>query len=75
MELTTTISSAEELFMHYKKGMAGSGMTALIDAIFKLDKPNRAKIALGYPDLVEVCNRYSFETDYWDDLQSRWENR
>ena len=75
MELTTTISSAEELFMHYKKGMAGSGMTALMDAIFKLDKPNRAKIALGYPDLVEVCNRYSFETDYWDDLQSRWENR
>lgn len=75
MELTTTISSAEELFMHYKKGMAGSGMTALIDAIFKLDKPNRAKIALGYPDLVEVCNRYNFETDYWDDLQSRWENR
>lgn len=75
MELTTTISSAEELFMHYKKGMAGSGMTALIDAIFKMDKPNRAKIALGYPDLVEVCNRYNFETDYWDDLQSRWENR
>lgn len=73
MELTTTISAAEELFMHYKKGMTGSGMTALIDTIFKLDKPNRARIAMGYPDLVEVCNRYNFEEGYWDDLQRRWQ--
>lgn len=68
------MTSAEELFMHYKNGMAGSGMTALIDAIFKLDRPNRAKIALGYPDLVEVCDRYNNELGYWEDLQRRWKN-
>lgn len=68
----TYITEAEELFMHYKEGMAGSGMTALIEAIFKLDRPNRAKIALGYPDLVEVCNRYNNELGYWEDLQKRY---
>lgn len=66
------ITEAEELFMHYKRGMAGSGYTALIDAIFALDRPNRAKIALGYPELVEVCNRYNNEIGYWEDLQKRW---
>lgn len=59
--------------MFYKRGMAGSGFTALIDAIFKLDRPNRAKIALGYPELVQVCNRYNDETGYWEDLQKRFE--
>ena len=67
------LTKAEELFMFYKNGMAGSGFTALIDAIFKLDRPNRAKIALGYPELVEVCNRYNNEIGYWEDLQKRYE--
>lgn len=69
----TYITQTEELFMHYKNGMAGSGMTALIEAIFRLDRPNRAKIALGFPDLVEVCNRYNNEPGYWEDLQKRYE--
>ena len=67
-ELTKT----EQLFMFYKNNMAGSGMTALIDAIWKLDRNNRAKIALGYPELVEVCNRFNDEIGYWEDLQDRW---
>lgn len=53
--------------------MAGSGYTALIDAIFKLDRTHRAKIALGYPELVEVCNRFNDEVGYWKDLQQRFE--
>ena len=52
--------------------MAGSGMTALIEAIWKLDRNNRAKIALGYPELVTICNRFNDENGYWEDLQSRW---
>lgn len=72
MEARPTLTGAEELFMFYKNGIAGSGMTALIDAIFKLDRLHRAKIALGYPDLVKVCNRYNDEVGYWEDLQYRW---
>lgn len=66
------LTETEELFMHYKLGMAGSGYTALIDAIFKLDTINRAKIALGFPELVAVCNRFNFELGYWEDLEKRW---
>jgi hypothetical protein len=71
METRPTLTQAEELFIHYKNGMAGSGFTALIDTIFKLDRKNRAKIALGYPELVEVCNRFNDERGYWEDLQNR----
>lgn len=72
MSTRPTLTETEILFMHYKNGMAGSGMTALIDAIFRLDRKNRAKIALGYPELVELCNRYNDELGYWPDLQRRW---
>ena len=72
MQTRPKLTEAEVLFMHYKKGMAGSGMTALIEAIWKLDRKNRAKIALGYPELVTVCNRFNDENGYWEDLQSRW---
>jgi len=74
METRPTFTEAEELFMHYKNSMAGSGFTALIDTIFKMDRINRAKIALGYPDLVAVCNRFNDERGYWEDLQKRWKN-
>ena len=66
------LTESEVLFMHYKNNMAGSGMTALIEAIWKLDRNNRAKIALGYPELVIVCNRFNDEIGYWEDLQDRW---
>lgn len=66
------ITPAEELFIYYKLGTAGGGMTALIDCIFKLDMPNRAKIAKGYPELVEVCNRFNNESGYWEDLEERF---
>ena len=67
-----TVTEAEHTFCMYKLGLAGSGMTALINAIFALDTNNRAKVAKGFPELVEVCNKYNFETDYWQDLVKRW---
>ena len=66
------MSPAELEFMYYKRGMAGGGMTALIDCIFKMDMPNRAKIALGFPELVDVCNRFNNELGYWEDLEERF---
>ena len=67
-----TLTDAEIQLMHYKLGILGSGFTALIDAIWKLDRSNRAKIALGFPELVAVCNRFNNEMGYWEDLQERW---
>lgn len=74
MQTKPVLSEAEILFCHYKMGLAGSGFTALIEAIWKLDRINRAKIALGYPELVEVCNRYNDEIGYWENLQARYSN-
>lgn len=67
-----TITEAEYTFCMYKLGNAGSGMTKLIEAIFALDSPNRAKMALGFPELVEVVNNYNFTKGYWPDLVKRW---
>lgn len=70
-QVETLISEAEQEFLYYKLGTAGSGYTALINAIFALDTPNRRKMAKGFPELVEVVNRYNNELGYWEDLVSR----
>lgn len=72
METRPNLTEAEIMFMEYKTKVLGSGYTALIDAIWKLDRKNRAKIALGYPELVEVCNKFNDERGYWEDLAKRW---
>lgn len=66
------LSEAEKEFMYFITGRSGSGMTALFNAILKLDMPNRAKMALGFPEEVKVCNRYGQETGYYKDLCARW---
>lgn len=70
--LETNITDAEEIFCFYKLGKEGSFMTSLIDTIFKGDDKNQAKIAKGYPELVEVIQRYGRERGYWKDLVNRW---
>ena len=73
--MTTTqinITSAEEIFCFYKLGKEGLFMTSLIETIFKGDDNNQAKIAKGYPELVEVVQRYGNEKGYWEDLVDRW---
>ncbi len=67
-----TVSEAEETFCMFKLGMEGSYMTSLITTIFKGDMNHRFKLAKGYPDLVEVCNRYNNESGYWQELVERW---
>ena len=66
------VTDAERIFCMYKLGLEGSGMTALINAIFALDTDNRAKVGKGFPELVEVVNRFNFETGYYKDLTERW---
>jgi hypothetical protein len=66
------ISTAEREFMFYKIGTCGSFHKALIDAIFKADHINQAKIALGFPEDVRVVQRFQNEAGYWEDLHQRW---
>lgn len=72
MTIKTNITEAEEIFCFFKLNREGSFMTSLIDTIFKGDDRNQAKIAKGYPELVEVIQRYGRERGYWEDLVKRW---
>ena len=71
---TETITREELDFCYYKRGNAGGFKTKLIEAIFAADDNNRAKLAQGFPELVEVVNRYGNERGYWNDLQERFAN-
>ncbi len=67
------ISEAEFIFCMYKLKQEGSFMTSLIETIFKADIINRAKLKKGFPELVDVCNRYNNEPGYWEeDLRKKW---
>jgi hypothetical protein len=69
---TMAVSWAEMDFCFYKLKRAGSFATSLIDTIFKADDDNRASLAKGFPELVEVINRFNREKGYWADLVERW---
>lgn len=72
LSVATSVSQEEELFVRHRIGIASSGENALIQCIYALDTKNRAKMALGFPELVEVVNKYNFERGYWKDLVSRY---
>lgn len=65
------ITQAEIEFIHYKLGSAGSFRTALYEAFWRADGENRSKLESVFPDL-EILRRYSNESGYWEDLQTRW---
>lgn len=66
------VSEAEHIFCMYKLGLEGSFMTSLITTIFKGDLENRNKLAKGFPELVEVCNKFQLQSGYWEELVKRW---
>jgi hypothetical protein len=70
--IQTNVTEAEEIFCFFKLGKEGSFMTSLINTIFKGDDKNQAKIAKGYPELVQVIQRYGNEKGYWSNLVDRW---
>lgn len=67
------ITEAEQKFIHFQQGVAGSFLESLFRCIFAADVFNQAKIAKGFPEFVEVVQRYQNEPGYWEDLQNRWE--
>lgn len=70
--MSAKITPAEEIFCFYKLNREGSFMTSLIDTIFKGDIINQTKLSKGFPELVEVCQRYGNERGYWSNLVDRW---
>jgi len=69
------ITEAEETFCLYRLEREGSFTTSLIQTIFKADMRNRAKLAKAFPELVDVIDRYSNQSGYWQDLVERWNQK
>ena len=71
-EQTVIVTKAEERLCMYMRGIASNSTSLLIKTIFAMDDDNRAKMALGFPDEVNVIIRYKTESGYWQDLVNRW---
>lgn len=69
---TAHITEAEEKLIRYFQQTLGAGFTALYSCIFKMDTHNRNKLAQGFPEEVEVCNRWNNERGYSTDLVRRY---
>lgn len=61
-------------FIYYKRGTAGSFRMGLYDLFFRADSQNRMRLILAFPYLW-VVERYSNESGYWEDLQTRFQEK
>jgi hypothetical protein len=66
------LTEAEILFCKWQYAIIGDFYKTLISAMMRADIHNQAKLAKGFPDLMEVVIRYKTEHDYWYHLQKEW---
>jgi hypothetical protein len=55
-------------FVYFMRGTSGSFRANLFNTIFSADIENLNKLSLGFPNEVEVVNRYRNEEGYWQKL-------
>jgi hypothetical protein len=64
--------SPEEMELYYiVQGKGGSFKTKLFEAICAADLGNQARLAIGFPEFVEVVQRYQVERDYWQKIKDK----
>lgn len=52
-------------------GRNGSFTTSLINTITIADQNNQYNLAKGFPEMVDVVQRYQTELGYWESLRER----
>jgi hypothetical protein len=62
-----TEEEARQELVYYLAGRCGSFMTKLIGAIMAADNENSFKLALGFPNLVNVIRKYQNVPGYYED--------
>lgn len=60
-------------FIYFIRGTSGSFSANLFNTIFSADIENLRRLSLGFPNEVEVVNRFRNEEGYWQKLQKRLE--
>ena len=67
------VTKTEMAFFFVARGdfKATNFTSLMIQIIQKADHINTEKLKMGFPELVEVTNRYSNEEGYWEDLCNR----
>jgi len=65
------VSKAEQDLYYVVNGQGGSFNTSLFETITKADITNQSKLSLGFPEFVEVVQRYQNESGYWKSIQLR----
>ena len=65
------MEQAELEFVYFMRGTSGSFRTNLFNTIFSSDIENLKKLSLGFPNEVEVVNRYRNEEGYWQKLSKK----
>lgn len=55
-----------------QNGRNGSFTTSLISCILKADTNNQYNLSLGFPEMVEVVQRYQTEEGYWEVVQEKY---
>jgi hypothetical protein len=53
------------------RGSGGSFKTKLFELICAADLGNQSRLAMGFPEFVEVVQRYQNERGYWEGIEKR----
>ena len=65
------MEQSELEFIYFMRAASGSFSTNLFKTIFNADIENLRKLSLGFPNEVEIVNRYRNEEGYWHKLLER----
>ena len=66
------MEQAELEFMYFMRGMSGSFTTNLFTLIMNSDIENQKKLSLGFPNEVDIVNKYRNQEGYWQKLQQKF---
>lgn len=69
---TTLLSPAETILCKSEIGILGSFYKSLLHTIRIADDQNRERLAMGFPELVEVIQRYRNEEGYSQTIFDKW---
>jgi hypothetical protein len=66
------LTNGEINLLKFNRGMTGSFMRHLFEALFVADEHNLDRLAKGFPEEVEAVRRWGNESGYSDKIEKLW---